>query len=111
MSSAREYQLVRRPVGTPTPDDFRIITRELGTLGPSQVRVRNLFLSVDPYMRGRMSDAKSYAAPYELDAPMSGGAVGRVDESHHPDFKAGDLVLSMHGWRDGFVSDGAGLVR
>jgi len=109
--NVREFQLVRRPVGLPTPDDFRVVIRELPPVAPGQVRVRNLFLSVDPYMRGRMLDARSYVAPYQLDTALDGGAVGRVEESTHPDFSAGDLVLSMLGWREGFVSDGKGLSR
>jgi NADPH-dependent curcumin reductase CurA len=96
-------------VGLPTEHDFTVVSRPLPPIGAGQVRVRNLYLSVDPYMRGRMSDAKSYTPPYDLNAPMSGGAVGRVEESAHPDFAAGDLVLSTNGWRDRYVSDGAGL--
>jgi NADPH-dependent curcumin reductase CurA len=109
--TAREYHLVRRPVGLPTTDDFTIAVRELPALGEGQVRVRNLALSVDPYMRGRMSDAKSYAEPYEIGQPMRGGAVGRVEESRNPGLAAGDLVVSYFGWREGFVSDAKGLTR
>jgi len=111
ITTAREYQLVRRPVGLPTAEDFRVVTRELPPIGQGQVRVRNLFLSVDPYMRGRMLEAKSYAPPYQLESPLDGGAVGRVEESTQPGFAAGDLVLSMQGWREGFLSDGKGLTR
>lgn len=107
--SCREYQLLRRPVGMPAESDFATVARTLPSVGPGQVRVRNLFLSVDPYMRGRMSDAKSYAAPYELNAPMAGGAVGRIEESSHPGLAVGAVVLSMNGWREGFVSDGKDL--
>ena len=109
--TVREYHLRRRPVGTPTPDDFELVSRSLPEPGPGEVLVRNEFLSVDPYMRGRMSDAKSYVPPYALGAPMDGGAVGRVEASSHPDFSAGDLVFSMMGWREGFLSDGKGLTR
>jgi hypothetical protein len=96
-------------VGLPTDADFAIVTRPLSPLADGQLRVRNLYLSVDPYMRGRMSEAKSYTPPYDLNAPMSGGAVGRVEESRHPAFPVGTLVLSNNGWRDGFVGDGKGL--
>lgn len=108
-TTSREYQLLRRPVGLPTDDDLALVTRPLPSITAGQVRVRNLFLSVDPYMRGRMSDAKSYSPPYDLNAPMAGGAVGRVAESANPAFSPGDLVLSMNGWRDGFLSDGTDL--
>ena len=108
---AREFRLRRRPVGMPTGDDFESATRELPALGPGQLRVKNLFLSVDPYMRGRMTDAKSYVPPFELGAPLEGGAVGQVEESHHPGFAEGDVVLSMMGWRDRFVSEGKGLTK
>lgn len=110
-TTSREYQLVHRPVGLPTDNDLSMVTRSLPALAAGQVRVRNLFLSVDPYMRGRMSDAKSYAAPFELNAPMAGGAVGQVAESANPAFAPGDLVLSMNGWRDAFLSDGKDLQK
>lgn len=107
----REFQLRHRPTGLPTAADFALVMRSLPEPGPGEVRVRNLFLSVDPYMRGRMSDAPSYAPPWEIGAPLDGGAVGRVEVSRHPGFAAGDLVLSMRGWREGFLSDGSGLER
>lgn len=107
----REFHLRRRPAGLPTAEDFAVVRRTLPEPGPGQVRVRNLYLSVDPYMRGRMSEAKSYAPPYQIGAPLDGGAVGRVEASAHPRFTVGDLVLSMQGWREGFLSDGRGLDR
>jgi len=73
-----QTQLVSRPVGWPTAADFRTVQVSLPDLAPGEVRVANDFVSVDPYMRGRMNDAKSYAAPYELGETMTGGAVGRV---------------------------------
>jgi NADPH-dependent curcumin reductase CurA len=109
--TVREYRLRRRPVGIPTPDDFELASRSLRDPEPGELRVRNLFLSVDPYMRGRMSDAKSYVPPYELGAPMDGAAVGQVERSEHPDYAPGDLVLSAMGWREGFLSDGKGLTK
>lgn len=78
----REWHLVTRPVGWPKPEDFALVEAEVPTPGDGQVLVRNLYVSVDPYMRGRMSAAKSYAAPYELGKPMLGGAVGEVVASN-----------------------------
>ncbi len=110
-ATIREYHLLRRPVGLPTAADFAVATRSLPEPAQGEVRVRNQFLSVDPYMRGRMIEAKSYVPPFALNAPLDGGAVGRVEVSNHPDFSVGDTVLSMMGWREGFVSDGKGLIR
>ena len=98
--SAREVHLVSRPSGEPTADDFAVVARELPDPGDGQLLVRNVVMSVDPYMRGRMSDAKSYAAPYELNAPMDGGAVGEVLASGTDDVPEGALVLHNLGWRD-----------
>lgn len=108
---SREYQLLRRPVGMPAAADFAIVSRTLADPAEGQIRVRNRFLSVDPYMRGRMTDAKSYSAPFQLNAPMDGGAIGVVESSRHPEFTVGDTVFSMHGWREAFLSDGKGISR
>lgn len=108
---SREYTLRQRPTGLPSPADFAVVTRELADPGPGEILVRNLFLSVDPYMRGRMADVKSYAAPFEVGATMEGGAVGRVEASRHPGFAPGDLVLSPHGWREAYLSTGPGLTK
>ena len=78
MTTAREIHLAARPQGWPTPDDFRAVDTELADPGPGEVLVRNTFMSVDPYMRGRMNDVKSYVPPFALDAAMDGGAVGEV---------------------------------
>lgn len=99
-ATAREWQLAARPQGWPTPDDFRFVERDLPPLGPGEVRVRNAYLSVDPYMRGRMDDTPSYVPPYELDKAMEGGAVGRVEASRSDGLAEGDLVLHTLGWRD-----------
>ncbi|GAB2829621.1 NADP-dependent oxidoreductase [Actinocorallia aurea] len=96
----REWRLQRRPVGVPVPEDFSLTEVEVPGPGPGQLLVRNLFLSVDPYMRGRMSDAKSYAAPYGLDEPMTGGAIGEVVESAAEGFAPGDIVRHGLGWRE-----------
>jgi NADPH-dependent curcumin reductase CurA len=102
-----QVQLVRRPTGWPTADDFRTVRLELGELGPDQVRVANEFVSVDPYMRGRMNDVKSYAPPYALGETMTGGAVGRVVASTSAAHTVGDVVVHSLGWRDVAQGDAA----
>src|SRR4029453_2286945 len=84
----------------PTPDNFELEEIELPPVGEGQVRIRNHWLSVDPYMRGRMNDVKSYVPPFQLGEPMDGGAVGEVVESKADNLKPGDLVQHMAGWRD-----------
>src|SRR3954453_1374753 len=96
----REWQLVRRPKGWPTHDDFRLVEVDVPEPGPGQLLVRNLVMSVDPYMRGRMNDAESYAAPYQLDHPMYGGAVGRVERSQVDGIPQGAIVRHGLGWRE-----------
>ena len=100
MTTTRQIQLTRRPQGTPTTEDFRTVDVDLPALGDGQVLVRNTHLSVDPYMRGRMNDVKSYVPPYALDAPMEGGAVGVVEESTSQRLPVGTTVLHMAGWRE-----------
>jgi NADPH-dependent curcumin reductase CurA len=99
-SSSIQIQLVRRPVGTPSPADFRTVTVDLPELGEDEVRVRNEYVSVDPYMRGRMNDARSYVQPFGLDETMTGGAVGRVIESRSDTLPVGTAVLHGFGWRN-----------
>jgi NADPH-dependent curcumin reductase CurA len=96
---AREIRLASRPVGWPTEDTFEFADVELATPGTGQVLVRNTFMSVDPYMRGRMNDAKSYVPPFEIGRALDGGAVGEVVESGVDGVSAGDLVLHGAGWR------------
>ncbi|MEV7997094.1 NADP-dependent oxidoreductase [Streptomyces sp. NPDC086077] len=96
----REWHLAARPVGWPRPEDFALVEAPMPTPGEGQVLVRNLYVSVDPYMRGRMSAAKSYAAPYELGKVMQGGAVGEVVASRAEGFAVGDHVLHFFGWRE-----------
>lgn len=100
---SREVQLVNRPPGMPSKDDFQVVETDVGYPGPGEVLVRNEVLSVDPYMRGRMRDRKSYVAPYGLGETMDGGAVGRVVESNVGELHPGDWVLSRMGWREAFV--------
>lgn len=102
-------QLAARPVGWPTTDDFSTVKVELGELQPGQVRVVNEFMSVDPYMRGRMSAAKSYSEPFALDETMTGGAIGRVVESASDSIPVGSVVLHQFGWRDVVQEDAAGF--
>ncbi|NUP42980.1 MAG: NADP-dependent oxidoreductase [Streptomyces sp.] len=109
-STAREWRLAARPHGTPTPADFTLAETAVPEPGPGQVLVRNLYLSVDPYMRGRMNDAKSYTPPYELGKAMLGGAVGRVVASRADGVAAGDHVLHGLGWREYAVVDAAQTV-
>jgi NADPH-dependent curcumin reductase CurA len=101
---SHEIRLTARPKGTPTAADFILAQVELDPLQDQEVLVRNLFMSVDPYMRGRMNDRKSYIPPFELGQPLSGGAVGEVIESRAPQFKPGDVVASNYGWREHFVA-------
>jgi len=96
----RQIVLASRPSGWPTEDNFAVRQADRPELADGQVRVRNLFMSVDPYMRGRMNDAKSYVPPFQLGEPLEGGAIGSVIESRSPDLAEGDLILHMLGWRD-----------
>ncbi|GAB2758227.1 NADP-dependent oxidoreductase [Sinomonas soli] len=109
-TSSTQIQLVRRPSGWPTHEDFRTVTVPYGDLEPGQVRVRNEFVSVDPYMRGRMNDSRSYVAPYALGETITGGAVGRVVESASDEVPEGAVVLHQHGWTDAIQAD-AGTFR
>jgi NADPH-dependent curcumin reductase CurA len=97
---ARAWYLISRPKGTPTPENFELRKIELPPLGDGMLKVKNRWLSVDPYMRGRMNDVKSYVPPFQLDQPMDGGAVGEIIESEAEGFERGDWVLHFSGWRD-----------
>jgi NADPH-dependent curcumin reductase len=101
----QQIVLASRPSGEPTPANFRLVATDLPTLQDGQVLVRHHFLSLDPYMRGRMNDGKNYAQPQPLDAVMIGGTVGEVVESRHPQFAAGDQVVGMGGWQQYAVVD------
>ncbi|MFD4480504.1 MAG: NADP-dependent oxidoreductase [Streptomyces sp.] len=97
---SREWHLVRRPHGWPVPEDFALREAPVAAPADGQVLVRNLHFSVDPYMRGRMNDVKSYTPPFQLDQPMQGGAVGEVIASNAEGLAVGDHVLHFAGWRD-----------
>ncbi|MBC8990468.1 NADP-dependent oxidoreductase [Micromonospora chalcea] len=104
----REIHLASRPQGWPTAENFRLVTTEVPTPGPGQVVVRNRFMSVDPYMRGRMNDVKSYVPPFALDAPLDGGAIGEVVAGEAGGVKPGDTVLHGLGWREYALVDAKG---
>lgn len=111
---SKTYQrivLASRPQGPVTPDNFRLETAEIPELQDGQVLVRNHFLSLDPYMRGRMNDSKSYAQPQPLDEVMIGGTVGVVEASKNPSFAVGDSVVGMFGWQEVGISDGRGIQK
>lgn len=103
---SREIRLVSRPSGWPTPDNFELVEVELSPPGEGRILVRNLFVSVDPYMRGRMNEGKSsYIAPFKVGEPLDGDALGEVVESHAPGLAPGDIVTHRYGWRDHAVLD------
>jgi len=104
MMKSREIRIASYAHGLPTAANFTMASTETEPLKAGKVRVRNLFLSVDPYMRGRMNSGKSYVPPFEIGKPMEGGAVGKVIESRAEQFRAGDMVASNFGWREGFVA-------
>jgi len=100
-----QIHLVSRPTGEPTADNFKLVTLDTPALQDKQVLVKHAFLSLDPYMRGRMNDTKSYTLPQPLNSVMIGGTVGEVVESRHPKFTAGDKVVGMGGWQTYSVVD------
>jgi NADPH-dependent curcumin reductase CurA len=108
---SREIRLASRPKGLPTAACFSLTEIELEPLREGQVLVRNLFMSVDPYMRGRMNEGKSYIPAFEIGKTLDGGAVGEVVESRSKDFKPGDAVVSSFGWRECFASSPKDLRR
>lgn len=110
-ATGREWHLVARPQGWPKPEDFALREVPVAEPGPGQVLVRNLYMSVDPYMRGRMNDVKSYVPPFQLDQPMEGGAVGTVIASNADGVAVGDHVLHFAGWREYAVVDGKRAVK
>ena len=105
MTTTRQIRLVSRPQGWPTHDNFELVEVELPALEPGQVLVRNTVMSVDPYMRGRMNDVKSYVPPFRIGEPLDGGAVGEVVASESSSFAVGDQVAHQLGWREHAVLD------
>lgn len=104
-ATTREIHLASRPSGRPVPDNFRLVTAPVQELKSGRILVRNQYMSVDPYMRGRMNDTKSYSAPFRLDAALDGGAAGEVIASRSDAHKVGDVVVHQLGWRDHAVVD------
>ncbi len=111
IANNRRILLLSRPNGAPKAEDFRTEVCLAPVAGPGELLLRTLYLSLDPYMRGRMSDTPSYAAPIPLGGVMEGGTISRVEQSNHDDYEAGDLVLGSSGWQDFSVSNGDGLTR
>ncbi len=109
--SNRRIVLASRPSGPPVAENFRLEEAAVPTPASGEVLLKTLYLSLDPYMRGRMNDVASYAPPIALGDPMVGGTVSRVEASQNPKYTKGDLVLSANGWQDYAISDGTGLAR
>jgi NADPH-dependent curcumin reductase CurA len=107
----RQWTLATRPVGAPSINNFNFVERDKPTPKQGEILLRTVFLSLDPYMRGRMNDAKSYAEPVAIDEVMVGGAVCRVEASSHPDYDVGEWVVSFSGWQDYAISDGVDLLK
>ncbi len=108
---SREVRLKSRPTGMPTRDNFELATVDVPDPGPDQVQVRNLWMTVDPYMRGRMNDVQSYTPPFQIGQALQGGAIGEVTASNAPNLKPGDLVSSFFGWREAFTAPAAILEK
>jgi len=112
MPKNREIRLKRRPAGMPGPDDFDLVETAIPAPAPGEVLVRNIFMSVDPYMRGRMTERASYVPPFKIGETLSGGAVGKVVASNgNSRFAEGDFVSNFSGWREWFVTSGVELQK
>ena len=110
-STNRQIKLASRPHGEPTDDNFELATSDIPTPQAGEMLLRTLYLSLDPYMRGRMSAAKSYADPLNIGDVMTAGTVAQVVESDVDGFSAGDIVVSQSGWQDYSVSTGEGVLK
>ncbi|HWA04503.1 MAG TPA: NADP-dependent oxidoreductase [Rhizomicrobium sp.] len=109
---SREIRLKSRPAGMPSAANFELAEVDIPDPGPGQVLVRNAYMTVDPYMRGRMMDRRSYIPPFQIGEPLQGGAVGQVVAAGPgASFKVGDRVMSMAGWREWFVSTGMEMMQ
>lgn len=109
--NAKQIQLKSRPEGLPNASNFAEVEVALAAIKDGEFLVKNLWMSVDPYMRGRMIDRKSYIAPFEIGAVLEGGAIGEVIESNNSEFPVGSKVNSMYGWRSHYVTDGTEITR
>ncbi|PQJ62008.1 NADP-dependent oxidoreductase [Photobacterium angustum] len=107
----RQLLLASRPVGAPTPENFHLTETTIPSPQQGELLLKAVYLSLDPYMRGRMSDKKSYAEPVGINEVMVGGTVCQVTASHHPDYQVGEWVLAYSGWQDYAVSNGEGLIK
>ncbi|ELI0349843.1 NADP-dependent oxidoreductase [Vibrio vulnificus] len=107
----RQIVLASRPVGAPTAENFALKQSDIPTPAQGEMLLRSVYLSLDPYMRGRMSDAKSYAEPVGIDEVMVGGTVCQVEVSNHAEFEVGEWVLAYTGWQDYTISNGEGLIK
>lgn len=108
---SKAITLANRPVGMPKSSDFAVIDNPVPDPKSGEIQVQNLSMSVDPYMRGRMVDRKSYVPPFQIGEMLTGGCIGRVTRSNHPDFTEGDHVSSHHGWREAFTAPAAGIEK
>ena len=105
----RKFTLASRPIGMPKESDFKLVESPVLSPKAGEMLVKTLYVSVDPYMRGRMNDAKSYAAPVEIGGVMVGGVVGEVIESNNPSFAVGDIVQGEFGWQEYAITNGKGV--
>ena len=107
---SRQVLLAARPAGVPRASDFRLVDVDVPEPGPGEMLVRNVYMSVDPYMRGRMNEKQTYAQAWQIGQPADGRAVGEVMQSRNPRFPVGAVVVSNLGWREHFVSNGDGVL-
>src|SRR5688572_11215396 len=101
---SKQIVLASRPSGVPTSSNFKLTTAELSPINEGEFLVKNHWMSVDPYMRGRMKDGDSYVPAFQIDEPLEGGCIGEVVQSRHTDFKEGEMVLGNLGWREFWTS-------
>jgi NADPH-dependent curcumin reductase CurA len=111
MVTSREIRLKSRPVGMPSAENFELATVTVPDPAPGEVQVKNIWMTVDPYMRGRMVDRASYVPPFQLGEPLQGGAIGEVIASNDSRLKPGDLVSTMFGWRESFSAPASNLQK
>ena len=108
---SKQIELVSRPDGMPQQSNFEMRTAGVGPIKDGEILVKNQWMSVDPYMRGRMKDTDSYVPPFQIDEPLEGGCIGEVIQSQNADFKEGDMVLGNLGWREYWTSNGEGVTK
>src|SRR5947208_3141363 len=111
MTTNRRFVLASRPKGEPTAENFRVEESEVPAPGEGQALLRTIYLSLDPYMRGRMNEGPSYAPPTQIGEVMEGGTVSEVIESKFPELKPGDIVLSYSGWQEYAIAGGKSLKK